>query len=292
MHEAATFRERLFWYKEKGAAMAATSQNKEKFEDYEGFLEKFRPKKTTDDCYTPEQVYEAAAKYVAAWYGVERSRMVRPFWPGADYKSFRYVPESVVVDNPPFSILAEIIQWYLAKKIHFFLFAPALTVMGNVRFDGVTAIFANADITYENGAKVPTAFVTSLDPDFVTFSDPLLGEMINEAVKKTETERKQKKNVKKYIYPTEVVTGAMINTWVSHGAAIAIRREDAVFIRGLDSQYMVGKNIFGGDFYFQNVQRQNVQRQNVQRRIGGNFLTERRKSAKNWEQCKTRRKVT
>ena len=33
--------------------MAATSQNKEKFEDYEAFVEKFKPKKTTDDCYTP-----------------------------------------------------------------------------------------------------------------------------------------------------------------------------------------------------------------------------------------------
>ena len=39
--------------------MAATSQNKEKFEDYEGFVEKFKPKKTTDDCYTPETVYTA-----------------------------------------------------------------------------------------------------------------------------------------------------------------------------------------------------------------------------------------
>lgn len=23
------------------------------FEDYDGFVEKFKPKKTTDDCYTP-----------------------------------------------------------------------------------------------------------------------------------------------------------------------------------------------------------------------------------------------
>ena len=31
----------------------------EKFNDYEGFVEKFKPKKTTDDCYTPPAVYEA-----------------------------------------------------------------------------------------------------------------------------------------------------------------------------------------------------------------------------------------
>lgn len=33
--------------------MGATSKSKELFEDYEGFVEKFKTKKTTDDCYTP-----------------------------------------------------------------------------------------------------------------------------------------------------------------------------------------------------------------------------------------------
>ena len=28
------------------------------FNDYEGFVEKFKPKKTTDDCYTPPAVYD------------------------------------------------------------------------------------------------------------------------------------------------------------------------------------------------------------------------------------------
>ncbi len=26
--------------------------------DYDGFVEKFKPKKTTDDCYTPPEVYD------------------------------------------------------------------------------------------------------------------------------------------------------------------------------------------------------------------------------------------
>ncbi len=30
-----------------------TMSKKEKFNDYDGFVEKFKPKKTTDDCYTP-----------------------------------------------------------------------------------------------------------------------------------------------------------------------------------------------------------------------------------------------
>lgn len=33
--------------------MAATSQDPTAFHDYKGFTEKFKPKKTTDDCYTP-----------------------------------------------------------------------------------------------------------------------------------------------------------------------------------------------------------------------------------------------
>ena len=38
--------------------MPATSQKAEKSNDYEGFVEKFKPKKTTDDCYTPPLVYD------------------------------------------------------------------------------------------------------------------------------------------------------------------------------------------------------------------------------------------
>ena len=44
--------------------MAATSQNKDKFEDYDGFVEKFKPKKTTDDCYTPQNVYDCILQWV------------------------------------------------------------------------------------------------------------------------------------------------------------------------------------------------------------------------------------
>ena len=43
-----------------GREMATRAQT---FLDYEGFCEKFKPRKTTDDCYTPANVYEA----VKAW---------------------------------------------------------------------------------------------------------------------------------------------------------------------------------------------------------------------------------
>ncbi|MCC8156343.1 MAG: hypothetical protein LIO54_03590 [Oscillospiraceae bacterium] len=41
-------------------------------QDYEAFLEKFKSKKTTDDCYTPAPVYEAARDWILqdrGWQG-------------------------------------------------------------------------------------------------------------------------------------------------------------------------------------------------------------------------------
>lgn len=81
-------------------------------EDYQAFVEKFKPKKTTDDCYTPDNVYDAVADWVAAEYGLDRAAFVRPFWPGGDFERFAYPADCVVVDNPPFSILSRIIRFY------------------------------------------------------------------------------------------------------------------------------------------------------------------------------------
>lgn len=41
--------------------------------EYAAFVEKFKPKKTTDDCYTPENVYNAVADWTAREYAVERA---------------------------------------------------------------------------------------------------------------------------------------------------------------------------------------------------------------------------
>lgn len=58
------------------------------FTDYDGFCEKFKPKKTTDDCYTPPAVYDAVLDYVDRNVAPIGGReVVRPFWPGGDYES-------------------------------------------------------------------------------------------------------------------------------------------------------------------------------------------------------------
>ena len=94
--------------------------------NYEEFVEKFKPKKTTDDCYTPPIVYDAVLDWVRKNIIGDRP-VVRPFYPGGDYKNYDYPEGSVVVDNPPFSIFAKICDFYVARSIPFFLFAPGMT---------------------------------------------------------------------------------------------------------------------------------------------------------------------
>lgn len=132
-------------------------------DEYKAFTEKFKAKKTTDDCYTPANVYEAVADWVAAEYGIERGAFVRPFFPGGDYERFHYPEDCTVVDNPPFSILSKIIAFYARQGIRFFLFAPALTLFSSSS-SSATCLPVGVQITYENGAKVPTSFVTNLEP--------------------------------------------------------------------------------------------------------------------------------
>lgn len=73
-----------------------------KNESYEKFVDKFKPKLTTDDCYTPPLVYTAVAEWVANEYNLNENKFARPFYPGGDYENFDY-SDKIVVDNPPFS---------------------------------------------------------------------------------------------------------------------------------------------------------------------------------------------
>ena len=59
--------------------MAGTSQNPTKHRDYEGFVEKFKPRKTTDDCYTPPQIYSAVRDWACSEYYKNTSPNVRPY---------------------------------------------------------------------------------------------------------------------------------------------------------------------------------------------------------------------
>lgn len=125
------------------------------------FVQKFRPKTTTDDCYTPPAVYDAVKNWVnenlldlTGWL------ILRPFRLGGDYLRENYPDGSVVIDNPPFSIYTRIIRNYCEMGVRFFLFAPALTMF--VPGAPVQYLVARLNVVYENGAKVRTGFVTNM----------------------------------------------------------------------------------------------------------------------------------
>ncbi len=139
--------------------------DKKKYNDYEGFVEKFKPKRTTDDCMTPPAVYDAVLAYVDEQVmPLQGVQVLRPFWPGGDYETFDYPPGAVVIDNPPFSRMAAILRFYHARGIPYFLFANHLTLFGPVAksLKGATFIVCNARVVYENGADVSTSFVTNM----------------------------------------------------------------------------------------------------------------------------------
>ena len=212
---------------------------------YAGFVEKFEPKRTTDDCYTPENIYEAVADFVAITYGLDKSHFRRVFWPGGDYQAEEYAPEDVVVDNPPFSILSEIIQFYAEHGVRFFLFAPALTLFSSSSSSSSCAIPCGVGITYENGANVSTSFVTNLE-DFRVKTYPELYKAIERENKKNE--RTKKAQLPKYEYPDEIITAAIVQRWCKYGIKYELRREDSERIGTLDAQKKAGKSIFGNGY--------------------------------------------
>ena len=264
--------------------MAVTSQNKEKFEDYEGFVEKFKPKKTTDDCYTPEMVYTAVADWCAKEYSIDKSNFVRPFYPGGDYKSFDYSGK-IVVDNPPFSILSQIIRFYIEHNIKFFLFAPNLT---SCRYgDFCTVLVVGVDVTYTNGAVVDTSFVTNLEPHEVRArTEPVLYSAVKSANQANLKE--QKKQMPKYIYPLELATTAAIYPYSRLGINFCIPRAESVRVSSLDSQKKAGKAVYGSGWLVSErvkMERERAEREKVERE-----KVEREKVDK-WELSKREREI-
>lgn len=213
----------------------------EEFEDYEGFVKKFQTrKKTTDDCYTPPAIYEAVLSFVREDVGIpSHFEIARPFYPGGDYESYDYTGK-VVIDNPPFSILKRIVKFYQERGIQFFLFAPCLTCLsGDAKgMENYTAVFlaaSNNTLTYENGAKVSTAFVTNMLGDLKVWVSESLAEKIKAAT------ASGRGRLPKYSYPDEVFKAADSGLC----AELKIDRADTLPVVALDCQRPHKKEVFG-----------------------------------------------
>lgn len=199
---------------------------------------------TTDDCYTPDNIYEVVRNWVFEHYGLSADTpVVRPFWPGGDYQAEEYPDGCVVIDNPPFSILGEIENYYLDAGIPFFLFAPGTALFNpNKRLHYV---IVGGNITFANGANVAVNFVTSLG-DYLIETAPDLYQWLKDANK--DNLRATARELPKYVYPMEVVTATRCGYYAVHGTAYRVRPEEAHFVRKLDDQDRLGKTLYGAGF--------------------------------------------
>ena len=234
------FEEQDRLFKERMAAGEISEED----EEYQEFLDKFELKKTTDDCYTPDNIYEAVRKWVVNKYGLKGKKVIRPFYPGGDYQKEDYSGDCVVIDNPPFSIISEICEWYTEKGIKYFMFAPSLTLLGIMR-GNAKYVAVGSGVIYANGANVSTSFVTNMgDKKIIASSE--LRKIIDEANK--ENLEKLHRQLPKYSYPDEVLTATMLTYIAAHDTDLEIDEKDLCFIRALDAQKKSGKGLFGSGF--------------------------------------------
>ncbi len=216
---------------------------KEKFEDYDGFVEKFKPKKTTDDCFTPPRVYETLIDWISENImpldGVE---IIRPFWPGGDYETADYPEGCVVIDNPPFSKLAAIRRFYHSRGIRYFLFAPALTMVNSAKELPATYIITRTSLEYENGVKVSTSFITNFDCSGIEIW--VSGDLDRRL--KAANKRPSANPLPAYEYPDCVASPAILRKIAQRGVDLCIPASQCQKVTSLQSQRSVGKAIFGG----------------------------------------------
>lgn len=227
--------------KEQISQKSQREARKRVHEDYEGFVEKFKPKKTTDDCYTPAAVYDAVVEWVREHAPIEGREIVRPFWPGGDYENYDYPANCVVIDNPPFSIITKIARFFQSKNVAFFLFAPHLTLFVSANADW-TQIVTDGAITYDNGAVVRTGFISNLFGDVRIMGVPGLGAKLERLSKGPS------KALPKYEYPANVITVSRVVQLVKHGLPIAIHGKDLQRVAALDAQRASGRGIYGAGY--------------------------------------------
>ena len=109
---------------------------------------------------------------------------------------------------------------------------------------GFTNLCVGAGITYDNGAIVPTSFITNLEGEYVARSCPSLFDAVTEANEKVQAELHR--DIPKYAYPDHVVTAAMLSKYSRYGVAFGVKFSQYQFIGELDAQKEAGKAIYAG----------------------------------------------
>ena len=218
-----------------------TSSNPIIFRDYDSFVAKFQDNgpKTTDDTYTPRDIYESVLRYVGEMCDLSDKVILRPFYPGGDYENAEYPENGVVIDNPPFSLLMKIVAFYTSRNIPFFLFGPGLTMGNCCKYCSV--IVVSEQIMFENGAKVHCNFASNMFGDVMVMTAPKLDEYFRNCKSQVKPNP-----VAKIGYPAHVLSIGMMQQICKGGVDFVVRSNECEILKSLDR---LGTNAHKGGLY-------------------------------------------
>lgn len=225
------------------------------FNDYDSFVKKFKKKdlpKTTDDCYTPQDVMEVVVDYVDSIYPLRSKKILRPFYPGGDYQRAYYPADGVVVDNPPFSILSKIIQFYQSRNIPYFLFCPGLTVFGYIKYGATAVLVRQISMTFDNGALVPINFVTNLLGDAAVVVAPRL----LKAIKECPSQRKKASLIAKITRPRNLICPSNLSFYSNIDEDFTIKRSECEPMSSIGGKKFFGNNLLISDRVAERIERE------------------------------------
>ena len=91
---------------------------------------------------------------------------IEPFYNGDDYTTVDYT-NKVVVDEPPFNQIMDILNYYRTNGVYFFLYIPALCNVTELTRHGRALIDTGVPLTKQNDVTTFTSFITNLEPSSV-----------------------------------------------------------------------------------------------------------------------------
>lgn len=212
---------------------------------YDEFVAKFEKRQSSDDCFTPPLVYEAVVKYCERRFGIDRTKIVRPFCPGGDFENFDYPEDCYVIDNPPFSIMSRILKFFISHKIKYFLFTQSLTAFSCLRFNHTTLLYANETVIYDNKANVKTAFYHNLgDLDILFETDPAFSRELH--IANDISQEKKPRPPQKIVLP-DCILNTQKAAAISTRLPITIRYNEGVFCSACGDYDIYGGGVLLSD---------------------------------------------
>ena len=137
--------------------------------------------------------------------------------------------------------MMKIVSFYMERGVPFFLFCCHNTSAGLTR-SGATVIYTDLYIRFDNGAKIPIAFVTDLTPRYRAIASPNLRKAIMEAPSQAEHRAKSQKS---YAYPKNILLFSQVSVLAKGDEEFYIDKERSL----THSQYYrEGKAGFGCNF--------------------------------------------